>query len=209
MKSLTSLLAIGLLTLSACSASDPATTAALPASAPASFVINPHGNPSVDASREAMDVLTSDASRAVLSPRSPLAEAEAAAAAALASADRLSGAAASELRQTVASVMVQRYLSQPTPDVAAVGRYTDMLLAEGSPNAHLLARALPVVQASWGDARVHAAAEQAATEAAAYLDHTCPGCTARSRTAVGTAQVPDGTSMQQDIQSGIDALESI
>lgn len=206
------MLMLGALTLSACSASNTETPSILPASTPADFVINPHGETSTDASREAMDVLTDAEARAVLSPRSPLADAEAGARIALASADGLSENAASELRQTVASLMIQRHLAAPTQDTEAIGRYTQMLLDEESPNAHLLAEALPVLKVSWGEARVHAAAERGATEAAAFLEKTCPACnaSARARGRAESVQSESGAVDQQKaIQNGIVALQSI
>ena len=200
-----------LLTLSACSASNSQEPTVLPASAPAAFVINPHGSTDVAFSREAMDVLTEPASRAVLSPRSALDDAEAGAQAALAATDGISPEAASELRQTVAAMMVQRHLAADTPDMAAVGRYTDLLVAEDSPNAHLVASALTALKPTWGEARVHAAAAKTEAIATDYIARTCAGCNASARNApaVGTVEAPDTGETHRSIQDGISRLSSL
>ena len=206
-------LALSLLVLSACSASDTESQAVLPETALASFSINTHGSPDVAASREAMDVLTNAESRAVLASRTSLDAAEAGAQAALAAADGLSPNGASELRQTVASAMIQRHLAAATPDMSAVGRYTQILLDEQSPNAHLLAQALPALKPTWGEARVHAAAERASTEGAAYLVKTCPTCNARAlaaaRTELGREAADGAGEQQRAIQDGIATLRNI
>ena len=206
------------LLLSACSTSDSGVNTVPPVTAPyTAFDVNTHGadqDATVEASRAAMDILTGEgpASR-VMSPRSTLSEAEAGATAALNSTDGLSETAAASLRQIVASVMVHRHLEAADPDMEAVGRYTQILLDEGSPNAHLLARSLPALEATWGRARVHAAAEQGITEAEAFLGKTCPACNApalaRSQKPTSETAAAGAVGSQRAIQDGITALEAL
>lgn len=161
-----------------------------------------------------MDVLSDEAG---LSPifltQTSLQDAEALAETAFANAEALAPAEQSVLRQTVASLMIQRHLDAPDSDVAAVERYAQMLLDDQSPNAHLIAEALPALRATWGEARVRAAAAKAATDATEYLDRTCPACNAsalaRGQAAGGPTAAGGVVGQQQAIQAGIRALEAI
>lgn len=199
--------------LSGCSASDQEVPTPLSASMPAAFAINTHGDGDVAASREAMDVLMNVEARAAMTPRSSLADAEAGAQAALATSDGLSERGASELRQTLASTMIQRHLAAPAPNMEAVGRYTQMLLEEDSPNAHLLARSLPALEPSWGEARVDAAAERTVAQATRYLSETCTSCNVaalrRGKEPLGEAGAESVSEAGRAIQDGIGALKAL
>lgn len=109
--------------------------------------------------------------------------------------------------------MVQRHLDAAQPDLAAVSRYTQMLLDNESPNAHLLARSLPVLRGTWDEARVSTAAERGVADATVYLAKTCPACNAptlaRSQTETGQTAATGAVDQQRKIQDGIAALESL
>lgn len=208
-----------LLILSSCSSSDPAvpvvqTPAATTAFAP--FAVST-GPTDVDATREssieAMDVLTEGDARQVMSAGSSLSQAEAGARHALAAASGLSPAGATALRQIVGSVMIHRHLETAEPDKEAVARYADILLTEQSPNAHLIARALPVLEPTWGADRVHRSATSAVSAARTYLDRTCPACNAqtlgRGQTPTGQTAAEGAVDQQRVIQDGISALEAM
>lgn len=207
------------LALSSCSSSDPAlpTTRSAPAALPfAPFAVNT-GPADEDETRassmEAMDVLTEGEAKQVMSAGSSLTQAEAGAQRALAAAPSLSATGAAALRQIVGSVMIHRHLEADVPDKAAVARYTELLLTERSPNAHLIARSLPVLEPTWGAERVRLSATNAISAARTYLDRTCPACNAqalgRGQTPTGQAAADGAVDQQRAIQDGIAALEGI
>lgn len=215
------LVGVGLLvTASGCSSAE-AGSAAESASVAAPFEAYSINVPGDNADRTTeQTMMTTAAAAAVISPGddlSPLmrpgttlAESEAAAETALASAHTLDSTGQSVLRQMVASVMVQRHLDAEDPDLDAVGRYTQMLLDDESPNAHLLVRALPALESTWGETRVAAAAEKGRTDATLWLDQTCPACNASALRSGQTDMAQDAASGTRDtqraIQQGIESL---
>lgn len=221
----TILLTVGLIvgaSLSACESanSDPDPVPVTPPFAGFSLAtLDPDAPVPTDEEADAMQnavmavLITDRETSPILRPRAGLSESEQAAQKALRTATTLDERGQTALRQIVASVMVQRHLNAPDPDVVAVGRYTQMLLDENSPNSHLLAQALPALEPTWGEARTHAAAMQGSDDATAYLARTCPACNApavgQRRTETAQTAVAGVVDRQRSIRDGIAALEAM
>ena len=118
--------------------------------------------------------------------------------------------------QTAAVLMLQAHLvpgEEHSPDrVAAIGRYTEMLLRHQSPSAMLIDQALDALEGYWSSERIAAAARRTYAIAESYVERQagCEGCgLTKARRKIATSQGATGARVSALVQQTATGAERL